>query len=403
MRVRTNRWRTFTLEEKIDAVIHDGQWWTIDKWAKLAGVKNNEIYLIENYIKENPLLIKNGKSYRYSADEVLRWYEEKGFPIELPLVPRNFPPRIWQGKTEVEHFLNKPRTRLMTVTIKVEDETLRNKIIDILLDYGQVKEKSTDELLHITMNADYIVDLLKTKLSPTEYDSISLRLKTEIHRRDLTDFDEASLQYLLKFYYDYAIVLLKQHKKTMEIFLPEHSDRKTKVHEWICEAIQKYNEKANTPFPAYIAVVLMSWPYDLPAEKLGKELALYQRQRAKAIKEYEKLHETQITTEELYERLSGDYDRDTFLDLENQHHIWIKSENPDSMFWDKKGNEKKISDEYEVLRKSTEVDYENNRKITASLLYAGLKTKNYSLALSLLNSISHGGTDLSIMEKVGTG
>ena len=45
----------------------------------------------------------------------------------------------------------------------------------------------------------------------------------------------------------------------------------------------KYDEKSNVPFSGYLANVLRRWPYDLPNNELGVELAKFQRERSKAI------------------------------------------------------------------------------------------------------------------------
>ncbi|MGR5494573.1 hypothetical protein ACPV5Z_26920, partial [Vibrio mediterranei] len=83
---------------------------------------------------------------------------------------------------------------------------------------------------------------------------------------------------------------LKPHQKTMEIFLPEQMDRNAQMYEWIIKALQKYDENSGVPFSGYLASVLNRWPYDLPDNALGKPMAAFQRNRAKAIKKLKEFY-----------------------------------------------------------------------------------------------------------------
>lgn len=101
-------WKKRLLKFRIEAVIHDGQWYTFDKWKRVALVKDENDLL--DWIYENQdILIKKDESYRVPYDEVIKWYKEHDLPLDEPLIPNNFAPRLWSEQTEAEAYLNAPR------------------------------------------------------------------------------------------------------------------------------------------------------------------------------------------------------------------------------------------------------------------------------------------------------
>ena len=69
---------------RIEAVIHDGNWYDIPKWKKVAKVSKAKLL---KWIKENEdKLIKSElNSYRVGYDEIIRWYEENDLDLEESL------------------------------------------------------------------------------------------------------------------------------------------------------------------------------------------------------------------------------------------------------------------------------------------------------------------------------
>ena len=89
---------------RIEAVIHDGNWYDIEKWMKVAKVKNKSSLF--KWIDDNKdILIKsNLDSYRVGYDEVIRWYKQENLDLEESIVPNNFPPKLWDKTTETDAF-----------------------------------------------------------------------------------------------------------------------------------------------------------------------------------------------------------------------------------------------------------------------------------------------------------
>ena len=58
---------------RVESVIHDGQWYTPEKWAKVAKCSLEDVL---NFIKVTDYLITDKGSYRVNKDEIERWYNE---------------------------------------------------------------------------------------------------------------------------------------------------------------------------------------------------------------------------------------------------------------------------------------------------------------------------------------
>ena len=57
---------------RINAVIHSGQWYTLNKWAKLAHVEEQEL---KRFLEATDIpVIQEKTSYRVDTEEVFRWY-----------------------------------------------------------------------------------------------------------------------------------------------------------------------------------------------------------------------------------------------------------------------------------------------------------------------------------------
>ena len=61
------QFKKYPITFRIEAVIHDGQWYTPEKWAKVAKCTLEDIL---NFIKETNYLIFNKGSYRVNKEEI---------------------------------------------------------------------------------------------------------------------------------------------------------------------------------------------------------------------------------------------------------------------------------------------------------------------------------------------
>ena len=128
-KILKENWNNFDVDFRIAAVIHDGQWYTLDKIKKVAKVK--DIKVVENWVaRHKQILIKHevNDSYRVNTAEILRWYQQNNLKIGQEIVPKNYPPRLWAGKTETENFLDAPKEVLFQRVLS--DTQIRPVVFD---------------------------------------------------------------------------------------------------------------------------------------------------------------------------------------------------------------------------------------------------------------------------------
>lgn len=370
---------------RIEAVIHDGSWYTVRKWAKLSKVKDNDIHeWIENN-KEKTDLIHMNDSYRLGYDEIMRWYDDQP-DIELDdrLVPNNFPPKIWDGQTEAEALINVPKRQVTEVSLTPNTKELKEKCQDILRGTAILRLYKHGSYRACGLSRKFIISKLQRGLTREEFEIVNPGRKTIMHYRELSDFSEEFLENALKFYVPFAKTLLRSRMSTLKIYLPTQSDIDMQVAIWIMTALRKFDEQQPVPFSGYLSRVLSFWPYDLPDEILGKELSTFQRNKRKIMNKW--IHETgdsHMPDDEIISRMK--IDKDTYLRLTKEYQSWLYEHNATQLTWENSSNEKMsdyIWDENEDSHNS-----ELSHKIAIGLMDAALKTENFSEAFKIINTL----------------
>lgn len=370
---------------RIEAVIHDGSWYTVRKWAKLSKVKDNDIHeWIENN-KEQTDLIHMNDSYRLGYDEIMRWYDNQP-DIELDdrLVPNNFPPKIWDGQTEAEALINVPKRQVTEVSLTPNTKELKEKCQDILRGTAILRLYKHGSYRACGLSRKFIISKLQRGLTREEFEIVNPGRKTIMHYRELSDFSEEFLENALKFYVPFAKTLLRSRMSTLKIYLPTQGDIDMQVAIWIMTALRKFDEQQPVPFSGYLSRVLSFWPYDLPDEILGKELSTFQRNKRKIMNKW--IHETgdsHMPDDEIISRMK--IDKDTYLRLTKEYQSWLYEHNATQLTWENSSNEKMsdyIWDENEDSHNS-----ELSHKIAIGLMDAALKTENFSEAFKIINTL----------------
>lgn len=391
-------WKEFTPEFRISATIHDGQWYTKEKWKKVAKLRS--IKPLEDWIEDHKnILIEhpNHTSFRVNSKEVVNWYKDNNLDIKKELVPKNYPPRIWNGKTETENFLDTPRETVSSLLIKTDNEKIKEKIISFVQPYAQIKEDEQNKIYAYTSDAEFLKSRLEKILTTKEQEDCELRVRFSFGRRELVDFPDTFLTQALEFYHILVITLLRPHQRTLEIFLPDIKDRNAQISEWIIKAIQKYDETSGVPFSGYLAFVLNRWPYDLPDNILGKPMANYQRRRARVVKELKQFYtEEEISLEMIRDRLPM-YTDSQFKTYEEWNNQWLKIRGATNLTWKDK-NAEKIG--VNLTASHSHIDNNYRSKITRAILNACVKTDNQIKAIELLNQLQNENLDFDISPRL---
>lgn len=327
---------------RIEAVIHDGNWYDFDKWRKVAKVEDD---VLEKWIEDNSdVLIKSElKSYRVGYDKIVDWYKEKDLDVEASLVPSNFPPKLWGKTTETDVFLSAPRRRVGTVSFELSDKKLYNKIETILKGVGKIMPDSPGRYKAHGLSAGHMRNLMSKGLTEKEFNSLNVKTRSVIMQRELIDFPLDWLEEALDFYANtFAPAILRSSMSTISIYLPNRNDVHSQTMLWVIIAMKKFNENASVPFSGYLSNVLRHWPYDLPNEHLGKELSKFQRDRKKAIDKglAEGLSRDRTVPIEVLAEIM-DMSLEDYVELDNEHQNWLSEKNATALTWDDSANEKR--------------------------------------------------------------
>lgn len=381
---------------RIEAVIHDGNWYDIPKWKKVAKVSKAKLL---KWIKENEdKLIKSElNSYRVGYDEIIRWYEENDLDLEESLVPDNFPPKLWGETTETDVFINAPRRRVGTVNFVANNE-LYKKCVKILKGVAKITPDLNNRYRAYGLSATHMKTLLSKGLTTKEFNSLDLKTRASINQRELIDLPKEWLEDALDFYVNtFAPSVLRSSMSTIEIYLPDRNDIHSQTVIWVITAMKKFDEKASVPFSGYLSAVLRCWPYNLPDEHLGKELSRFQRERKKAIDNLNDNNKNDnIPIEDIAEAMEMSLEE--YIRLNNEHENWLAEKNATTLTWEDSSNEKKG-----VLigvAENPKINYKKKAEMSLAAIEAGLETKDWKSTFIIIEQIDKDEIDEDIRSKL---
>ena len=164
--------------------------------------------------------------------------------------------------------------------------------------------------------------------------------------------------------------------------------------------MKKFDENASVPFSGYLSSVLRHWPYDLPDEFLGKDLAKFQRERKKVIEliKEEGYKGDNISIETLVEKM--DISKDEYIELNSEHENWLAEKNATTLTWEDSANEKK--GELLGSEAAVKVDVEKMATISLAAVRAGIETKDWDSMITVISQIDKSDIDKDINEKLSS-
>lgn len=385
---------------KIEAVIHDGNWYDPEKWAKVAKVDKKTLLA---WIEDNKdILIESGLgSYRVGYDEIIRWYEQEDIDVEESIVPSNFPPKLWGGTTETDVFSNAPRRRVGTISFKVDNNEILDRCVEILKGVGKVMPDEGGRYRAYGLSAIHMKNLLSKGLTESEFESLDIKTRAILLQRELIDLPPEWLSEAITFYANtFAPSILKSAMSTISIYLPNKEDIHSQIVIWVITAMKKFDENASVPFSGYLSSVLRHWPYDLPNEFLGKDLAEFQRERKKVIEliKEEGYKGDNISIETLVEKM--DISKDEYIELNSEHENWLAEKNATTLTWGDSANEKK--GELLGSEAAVKVDVEKMATISLAAVRAGIETKDWDSMITVISQIDKSDIDKDINEKLSS-
>lgn len=379
----------FSLKDKnfrINAVIHSGQWYTFDKWLKLSQVDKEDLV---KYLEETTVpIIHKQNSYRVNSEEVFRWYRENNLNIEEAIVPNDFSPRVWGGKTEVDVLLETPQHVSNILLVYCNDINVLYKIKNILRGYAWCVYRENKKQLKIyTTSFKYIEQILTSQLTGREFNSLVIRYTVQRKWRSLSDFDEDFLGGFLMFYSNFSKQCLKPHMETIKTYINSHEDIESQIREWIMIALNKFDEKETVPFSAYLNRYLQFRPYELGNELLGDDLANFQKEHSRAVKELasELNVDIKLVDENLVRERIGYSDKNEYFSLLERTIEFNSLKVARDINWEEKNNEKQGSSIFEKKEKN-EHDRRRQTEISKAVIKAAIETRKYEDLETLLSN-----------------
>lgn len=379
----------FSLRDKdfrINAVIHSGQWYTFDKWLKLSQVDREDLV---KYLEETTIpIIHKQNSYRVDSEEVFRWYHENNLNIEEAIVPNDFSPRVWGGKTEVDVLLETPQHISNILLVYCNDINVLYKIKNILRGYAWCVYRENKKQLKIyTTSFKYIEQILTSQLTGREFNSLVIRYTVQRKWRSLSDFDEDFLGGFLMFYSNFSKQCLKPHMETIKTYINSHEDIESQIREWIMIALNKFDEKETVPFSAYLNRYLQFRPYELGNELLGDDLANFQKEHSRAVNELASEFNVDIKSvdENLVRERMGYSDKNEYFSLLERTIEFNSLKVARDINWEEKNNEKQGSSIFDRKEKN-EHDRKRQTEISKAIIKATIETGKYEDLETLLSN-----------------
>ena len=410
--MRKNNFLKQDIGKRIEAVISDGQWYFFDKWRRVAKVKEEEL---NEWIKENKdhLIIDKATTrvkgvptevnvYRMDSEWILDWYKEHNIPLKAEIVPKNFPVRLWDGKTETEHFINNPPQFTSKVKIEGDDDVLE-KVRDSTVGCGYI-ETSIDnpsEIVIFCLDADYMADVVRKSLTSQELKRTKIGVRRGYWNRDLSNFSDEFLTGMYQFYLPYSRGLLVKTEETMNMFLGSREEKDVRIIRWITIAMEKYDESKNIPFSGYLASMLARRPYELPDEYYGRKLSKFKNNKSRAEERLsKKTSVTSFTDEEIAAEMGLDLEE--YKELNRDFTTLENFRNATAYEWES-AEDSSISDD-----EADSNDFKLAYEISKAAVEAYIRTGCYDDAMKLINNIgtnerSITNLDLSLEYKLALG
>lgn len=390
---------------RIGSVVADGMWYNLPKWRKLAKVSEKSINRwIEQHLADGSLVqaTTGAKSYRFPLASVLKWHEENNIKLGTQLIEGFYPPRIWAGLTETEGFLATPRRELAIISFDCETP-VANLITERLRGIARVREVTPGKYKAYCLHADYAKSIIEGAFREhPRRTSERIYSRAVNYRRELVDLEPEFSHHLILFYKAFAKTLTKRSWETINIFIPDPHDQENQLVVWVCEAVEKFDEREAAPFSGYLDICLRHWPYNLPNDHLGKELSNFQRGRSIAVKELKKKFpdKNEFSMQELADEMGADLA--TFVSLEEKHRVWLSSRASTTLTWDE-NSEEKMGRNFLASPEGGAPPVDNPRlahRLSVAVLKAALDTAHYENAYSIIALIDNGSMNISKVKEV---
>lgn len=388
------------LQQRIEVIVSDGMFLTVEKWAKLAYTTESDILdYIKKALKDGTIIqsVTGAQSYRMPLESMKKWYKENRLKFGDQILTYVFPARVWDGMTEVDGFDLAPRREVGTVTFKANQDSAK-LITESLRGLALVKEVDTSEYRAFGLSASFLRNHILELVAQNPEITVKggIRLRGSAMRRELVDFPPVFTNHLIEFYRIFATSMVKPAKETIDIYLPEYSDKEGQILMWVFDAIEKFDEKASVPFSGYIESILKHRPYDLPIKFLGEDLAFFQNERSRTRKALFKEGVENPSNEVLAERMRLPLRK--FLEFDEKYRVWLKARNATTLTWDETNADKLALNSVYSDTKRGGHDDDLASRISKASVEAMVELEDWASGFAMISQIGQDSLDFTRLE-----
>lgn len=300
------------LREKILDELSDGQWHPLYKInkkiergsEKAKTFKEKISQELESLVEEDILIAGNNESFRFDSGRLVQWRNISTNPM---INERQYQPRWFGGILEDDGWMLAKLKKFDLVHFR-SDATLTREHIHKIVGGKKSLIQIEEGLFRVfSENGRETFDKIQAfKIENPPYDIRGMRLEENLRRRELEDLPPRFVEELVKYYGQFAKVLLRSYMSSITKHLPDQDDVQQQIYLWVLDAIQRYDAETSIPFAAYLSSSLKKWVFNLNRKSYGRGVADTELKHSRAIAEFKAETGREPKLEELAEILQED-------------------------------------------------------------------------------------------------
>lgn len=305
----TNLYNQSSLRKKILDELSDGQWHPLYKInkkiergsEKAKTFKDKISEELDKLVDEEVLLAGNNESFRFDSGRLVQWRNISTNPM---INERQYQPRWFGGILEDDGWTLAKLKKFDLVHFR-SDATLTRKEIHSIVD-GKLSLIQIEEGLFRVFSTDgkeVFNKIQNFKDNNDQFKIRGMRLEENLRRRELEDLPSRFVDELVKYYGQFAKVLLRSYMSSITKHLPDPDDVQQQIYLWVLDAIQRYDSDTSIPFAAYLSSSLKKWVFNLNRKSYGRGVADTELKHSRAIAEFKSITGREPKLEELAEIL----------------------------------------------------------------------------------------------------
>lgn len=284
----------------------DGQWHAVYKLNrriergkhKAKEFKSILAESLDLLVDQGILLAGNNESYRFKGESLRRWRTHSTNPI---LQEKQYQPRYFGNLLEDDGWLLAKLKDYDLIHFRAEANLTRKHIREFLdIDINTIQiEEGLFRILLSEGAEDYVLKLKEFQKENPQYDINGIRLESNLKRRDLEDLPKRYLDDLVKYYGQFAKVLLRSRMTSITKHVPDSDDIQQQIYLWVLDAVQRYDAETSIPFAAYLGTLLKKWVFNLNRKSYGRAVADVELKHVRAVTAFKLEHNREPTQDEL--------------------------------------------------------------------------------------------------------